>query len=138
MIGRIALVAFGLALAGCAGEPGDSPLEGTPWRLVQLDGQAIVPGTGDRAAHLVLQPATGRATGSGGCNRFTGGYQLQGDNLQIGPLAATKMACLENGTHEPAFFAALDRVRRWVVNGRQLLLTDANGALLLRLEAAGS
>ena len=36
----------------------------------------------------------GQAHGSGGCNRFSGGYTLAGKTLNIGPLATTKMACV--------------------------------------------
>ena len=135
---RIGIALLGLTLAACAGKQSATTLEGTEWRLVQLDGRAVMPERNGRAAHLLLQPASGRATGSGGCNRFAGGYQLHGDNLEIGPLAATKMACLNGGTNETAFLESLERVRRWAMNGRQLLLTDANGTVLLRLEATGS
>lgn len=136
MIRRIALVLLGLALAACAAKPTAITLEGTRWRLVQLDGQAVASEGGERAAHLVLQASSGRATGSGGCNRFSGSYQLRGDGLEFGPLAATKMACLQGGAHETAFLDALGRVRRWVVSGTQLALTDMNGIVLARFEAA--
>jgi len=135
MTSRIGFVLLGLALAACAGEPPDSALEGTPWRLVQIGGQAIVPGTGDRVVHLVLQPSSGRAAGFGGCNRFTGSYQLREDSLEFGALATTRMACLKGGERETAFLEALARVRRWAVAGQRLTLADANGMVLLGLDA---
>jgi len=135
---RIGIALLGLTLAACASKPNTITLEGTEWRLAQLDGRAVAPGRNGRAAHLLLQRSSGRATGSGGCNRFSGGYQLHGDSLEVGPLVATKMACLEGGADETAFLATLERVRRWAMHGRQLLLTDTNGTVLLRLEAAGS
>jgi heat shock protein HslJ len=135
---RIGIALLGLTLAACASKPKAPTLEGTEWRLVQLDGQAVMPERSGRAAHLLLQRSSDRAVGSGGCNRFTGGYQLHGDGLEIGPIVATKVACLDGGANETAFLATLERVRRWTMNGRQLLLADANGTVLLRLEAAGS
>ena len=35
----------------------------------------------------------GKVYGDSGCNRFTGGYSVNGDRMHIGPLASTMMAC---------------------------------------------
>ena len=37
----------------------------------------------------------GTLSGSSGCNRYSGSYQVDGDQLQIGALASTMMACLD-------------------------------------------
>jgi heat shock protein HslJ len=52
----------------------------------------------------------GQLFGSAGCNQYSGGYELDGRSLTIGPLASTRMACLEEGimAQETAFLQALE------------------------------
>jgi heat shock protein HslJ len=47
--------------------------------------------------HMILQVAESRVVGNGGCNGFSGTYQLdsKSNRLRFSPLMATKMACLE-------------------------------------------
>jgi heat shock protein HslJ len=74
----------------------------------------------------------GRVTGSGGCNRFFGPYEVDGGRLAIGPVASTRMACPEPegvGEQEAAFFAALERVATWSIREDRLQLRDEDGAL---------
>ncbi len=42
---------------------------------------------------LTLEFAQGRVSGSGACNRLSGGYGIEDGQLRAGGLAATKMAC---------------------------------------------
>ena len=74
-----------------------------------------------------------RVTGSGGCNRFSGSYQSDQRSLRFGPLASTRMACLDMDT-ETAFLRALERTRHYRIRGRTLDLLDAGGGLAARLE----
>ena len=67
-----------------------------------------------------------RVHGSGGCNRIAGPYRQEGDDLTIGPLAGTRMACADMAT-EQELLAALERVRGFAITGRNLALTDADG-----------
>jgi heat shock protein HslJ len=65
-----------------------------------------------------------------GCNRFFGGYELNGEALKFGPIGATKRACpdFEDGV-ETEYFKVLDATRRWrIVDGALELL---NGDLVL-------
>jgi heat shock protein HslJ len=78
---------------------------------------------------------TGRATGSGGCNRMTGSYELSGDRLSLGQMAGTLMACTEGMETERAFLDALGRVKGWRIAGQQLELLDAAGNMVARFEA---
>jgi heat shock protein HslJ len=81
----------------------------------------------------------GRVAGSGGCNRFSGGYTLEGDSLAIGPVASTRMACLEPegvGQQESAYFAALARVSSWSFREERLQLRAADGALQVEFRPA--
>ncbi|HEY9752877.1 MAG TPA: META domain-containing protein [Coleofasciculaceae cyanobacterium] len=70
---------------------------------------------------LTVEFANSKVFGSAGCNRFNGGYKTTGNQLAIGPLASTFMAC------EPAvmqqetrFLAALQGAQRYEVNDQGL------------------
>ena len=94
----------------------DAP-EGIEWSLVGGSGQT-----------LLLDG--GRATGSGGCNRFTGNYELEGDRLSFKPLASTRMACEQAVMRaEDEYFLALGETSR---------LTLADGALVLSAKTGPS
>ena len=59
--------------------------------LVSVPGGGEVPSGSD--ASLLLHPEERAATGSTGCNRFTGSYTLNGGRLSLGMTATTRMAC---------------------------------------------
>jgi heat shock protein HslJ len=42
-----------------------------------------------REPHLIFHAAEGRITGSGGCNRISGTYTLDGSSLEIGRVVST-------------------------------------------------
>ncbi len=76
----------------------DAALVGTTWQLSEL-----ITGTGpgvtvsDAAVEAELMLADdGWLTGSTGCNRLMGDYELVGDLLVLGELATTRMACLDD------------------------------------------
>jgi putative lipoprotein len=114
-----------------------TPLTGTLWVLTSLDDRPAPRNVTPRAAHLQFDAQTQQASGSGGCNRFSGGYTQSGARLRVEVLAATKMACLnDSGALEPAFFKALADSRRWQINGSELVLLDARGRARLRFRGA--
>ena len=99
-------------------------LTGADWVLA---GEA-----GSRAPFLRFEG--GRVAGLGGCNRFGGTYDHDGDRLSFSPLAATRMACPgEVMKVEQAFFDMLANVRQAKVEGSSLLLFDGAGKELARL-----
>jgi len=107
-----------------------APLRGTTWRLLMLEGQQVgvspPPGLPIELQLLVDKP---RIAGSGGCNRLIGGFSLQGGTLRFSQLASSQMACGPE-------VMDLERVRRWSVDRRSLLLQDAAGRTLLLFQAA--
>ena len=106
---------------------GATPLEKTYWRAIELAGKATPAQDTKREAHLVFQPG-GRLSGSDGCNRVTGTYQLKGDAVTFGPAAATGMACIDAAAEiERAFRDALKRAMRLTLTGDRLDLFDAAG-----------
>ncbi|RYY81872.1 MAG: META domain-containing protein [Comamonadaceae bacterium] len=136
----LAVLALGAVLSGCSsGISLDEPIEGPVWRLVQLGGQPVEPGPeAARDPHVQFDPQ-GRAVGSGGCNRFSGGYTRSGAELRLSQLGATRMACADaaRNSNETAFFQALQTTASYrLIGPGQMVLLDAGGRTLARLDAA--
>jgi len=74
-------------------------------------------------------------SGAGGCNRFIGGYQLNGDQLTFGQTAGTMMACADEMDIEREFFTILRQVRKARISGQQLELLDEADRPVARFEA---
>lgn len=57
----------------------------------------------------------GRVAGNGSCNRFTGTVTISADALKVGPLASTRMACLNDnvGAQEDKYLKALGAATRY-------------------------
>jgi heat shock protein HslJ len=114
---------------------GAESLENTYWKLMYLGDAPVAAAPRQHEPHLILNSATRLAGGSGGCNRFSGSYKLNGDRLSLGSMTATMMACLEGMETEKAFLDTLGRVQRWRITGQQLELLDAAGNVVARFEA---
>ena len=135
-----AMLAASLLLASCASAtPGATPspepgtIAGVTWLLEDLGGQAPVEGS-PVTAHFADD---GALFGSGGCNRFSGTYEVDGATLAVGDaLPATMMACAEDVMAlEAAFFTALTSARGFAVEDETLTLNDESGAALGTLVA---
>jgi heat shock protein HslJ len=136
----------GFAQSGTVGDKGTTesvegasvPLEKTEWRLIRL-GRAAVKGDDlHRQPQLVLDPVSHRASGSGGCNRIMGGYELKGDKLTFARMASTMMACPGGMETEQKFLKALGQVKRWKIAKEQLELMDGSGKMVAVFEVADS
>lgn len=91
------------------------------WQLVQLDGQPLAAGVKPPVIHFEVHSVRGFA----GCNRFTATVkEVSPGEIDVGPAAATKMACPpEQMDLEQKFLAGLDKVNRYSFMGGQLALT---------------
>jgi putative lipoprotein len=119
--------------AGGAARP-TQPLEGTDWKLTQL-GDTSVAAAEPRAPYFVLDSATHRVAGSGGCNRLMGSYEVHDDRLSFGQMAGTMMACSAGMETEQAFLRIFPHVTSWKITGQQLELLDATDKVLARFQA---
>ena len=104
----------------------DAPLEKTEWRLVWLGRTKIEAGTPQQMPYFQLDPDSHRVSGSGGCNRLMGSYELAGDHLKFTQMAMTRMACIHGGDTEINFSKALDQVTQWRIVKGKLLFMDAD------------
>jgi len=130
-----ALLALSLSACSTPPPPPDAPLENTYWKLMEIGGRPAQVFHNQREAHFVLQKARKGVGGSSGCNRLTGSYTLEGAQLRFGPMAGTRMACLQGAEQERLFLETLPEVARWHITGNRLDLLDAQGAVLASFEA---
>ena len=95
-------------------------LLGTAWVLADLAGTPVI--TNSKAS--LTFPEVGRAAGNGSCNRFTGTVTITGDTLKFGPLASTRMACMDGGVsaQEDAYLKALAAANRYEYRDPDLLI----------------
>ncbi|WP_218509551.1 META domain-containing protein [Variovorax sp. dw_308] len=135
---RLACAGIALAaLSACSSVSLDEPLEGTPWRLTQLDGQQVMFGADPKIDPTIqFDAGTQRVSGSGGCNNLSGGYRRSGNALRIGPLASTRKACIDadRSRLEGRFLAALEATAGYTVKGGQLTLLDGRSMPLAVLD----
>jgi heat shock protein HslJ len=117
----IAVSCLALALLAAPAMAHSEKLAGADW---VLSGD-----TSQRAPFLRFE--AGRVAGLGGCNRFGGKYQLDGDRLSFSTLMATRMACQPDRMKtEQAFFDMLARVKAMKLAGDRLELLDGAGKVL--------
>ena len=134
---RVMMIALALA-GGCTTSAGEVPLIGTTWYLVELNGAGTIPMTGEGRPHLIFEDES-RLSGSGGCNRFSGPYVMDGARIRrAGPFISTEMACAQRelNAQEVAFLNALGLVVHYEIAGRTLSLFSAGGRVVAKFEAA--
>ena len=113
------LIAVTLA-AGCGDDDDDgsalASLDGTSWSLAEGKGVTV-----PIEFTMTVAFAGGTASGSSGCNRFTGAYEEVGRSVSFGPLATTRTACADEVmTAEHAYLAALESVSSWSATDAEL------------------
>jgi heat shock protein HslJ len=107
---------------------------------IVLDGQEV-PGVAEAKVTIAFTEE-GNVQGYGGCNRFFGGYRLEGDLITFSAIASTRRYCEETMAVEDALFMALGRVTRLKVSVDGLTLFSEDGsteimALVERVESDG-
>ncbi|MCJ7451227.1 MAG: META domain-containing protein [Steroidobacteraceae bacterium] len=131
-IGLVTCCALLVPLDAATAAPDTGSLDGSAWVLTAVAGRQVPGG-----ATVTLQFASGRLSGSDGCNRFAGGYSTTGSAFEASPqLATTAMACPEGvETEARAFIAALAAAKGYQIDGARLLLLSSDGTTLVSLAA---
>lgn len=111
-------------------------LEGTYWQLTRLgDEPAPAELEGQREPHFILDANEGRAAGTGGCNRFSGSYEVEGATISFGMMAVTSMACIDDADVDRELAAALEKAATYRLHDDHLELVDAGGAVVATFTA---
>ena len=116
------------AASDTGAKPG-APLENTFWKLVAIGDAPAVALAASREAGFTLHPG-GRLSGSGGCNRLLGKYELGADTLRLVPAGMTMMACAnESMMQEGDFLSALKMTTGYRITGDTLELRGGDRVL---------
>ena len=142
----ITLLGAMIALSGCETMPtqtsasqisaiNQANLVQRTWTATQL-GNSMLKTEANRQnlPYLNFDAATQTVTGSDSCNRIRASYAAGRDTLQLGQLATTRMACLNNNNLDQKFHEALNKVTHYQVYGKTLKLLDRHGNLLIQFE----
>ena len=91
----------------------------------------------DGESELFVQfEADGQLAGYGGCNRFHGTYQLNGNTISIGPLGVTRMACPSQiMSFEISFIDALQTAATVARAETRIALRNDQGQATARFDA---
>lgn len=101
------------------------------WVVERIDGRGVV----DSSRTTLTFDAQGQIAGRAGCNRYTGGYRLQGAAFEVRGVATTRMACVPAlMEQERRFLAMLGQVERWQIqpDGSLVLSTADQRSILAR------
>ncbi len=107
----------------------------TQWNLIELNGSPVnVPGN-EGQVYIYLQQEGDKLSGSDGCNRFFGSYDLNGASLQFHSVAQTLMACRGAFTdREAEFVDALKLVTGYQIS-ENILQLKVDDRVLARFQA---
>lgn len=104
----------------------DNNWEDKRWVLAELKGVPVQLSGTNRDAHLFFSPSDKRYTGSGGCNRINGSYEISKRNkIRFGDAVATRMTCPDI-RFENTFLSALKEVDSYELYNKTMLLKDGN------------
>lgn len=109
-----------------------SNLEGVSWSLdsyLSREGntECLLPYT-----EVTALFESGRVSGNGGCNSYTGSYVTEGDSINISGVISTLMFCMDNiSSQESDYFMNLNRAATYNISGNLLRMMDANGTTIL-------
>lgn len=94
------------------------------------NGERIPPQT--KSSFLNLNDDLNKIHGNAGCNTFNGALKIEGQNLKIGPLMATKKLCSEHMEQERKFLEQLEKANTFKLEGAELtLLIDGVPVMVL-------
>jgi putative lipoprotein len=105
-------------------------LAGSEWRPVEIRGEAV----NVNGMAFVRFGTDGKVSGSGGCNRFFGQYEIEGTKLTLSRLGSTRKACPEPlMTLEYRFLGTLRDTAGFERRRARLTLRDDKGRTIMRL-----
>jgi heat shock protein HslJ len=106
------------------------------WKLIELTGNKIpVKARQNSEAHFILKTGDNKVAGNGGCNSFSGTYELlEGNRIRFSKMISTMMAC-ENMDTEYGLLKVFETADNYTLKGDTLSLNKARMTPLAKFEA---
>jgi len=107
------------------------------WKLTSLDGKEVkTSAEQEREVHFILKDKDSRITGFGGCNSFSGSFELKKDSkIEFSKIISTLRACPDVEFEEHKFLDVFNKTTSYTVDGDHLTLKDKSGKTLALFEA---
>ena len=109
-----------LAMSSCRSVEKATPLSSIngEWNIIEVNGSKVTPGESRTLPFIAFDTATGRVSGSSGCNRMMGSFDVNAKpgTIELGALASTRMACPDM-SGERELLQVLDKVVRFEAEG---------------------
>lgn len=114
----------------------NADLEGTYWKLVELNNQQIRPTPDNRREiHIQFRKESSKLEGFAGCNTIAGQYTVDKNNrLGISSILSTRMACDDLGL-ETVLVKVLETADSYTIKGFELSLSKGGIAPLAKFKA---
>jgi heat shock protein HslJ len=100
------------------------------FHLLSINDEPVKPSQSGEKLTFIIQPDVAQISGFAGCNRFFGPFSLNADTLEIGMIAATKMACMDNNQEQKYLSCLSGQKFLWRLEGERLFLRNAEQALV--------
>ena len=99
--------------------------------VVAVDGQDMA-GQGI-TINIEMSEKENRISGNNSCNEYSGNFENPESNeVEFGPMMATKMYCMEKAKIESAYMSQLALVKKAELKNDFLRLMDADGTVLIK------
>lgn len=117
-------------------DPGEAALYGRKWALTEVNGAAVRAGK----PYIEFDREAKRFSGDSGCNRISGGFELNGVNLKFSRVISTRRACLDGEAQqvESNFLRSIEQTTRYRIRGDVLRLNAGGPAVLVFRSEAGT
>lgn len=104
------------------------------WKIEKIEGKSIDKSLSENEAFLGFDTAKKSVYGSTGCNRLTGSFDIDANNvLDLSKMGSTRMMC-KDMTTETMVLEALQKVKTFKVDKKgNLLLTNEKGNAVIEL-----
>ncbi|MEC7377223.1 MAG: META domain-containing protein [Pseudomonadota bacterium] len=124
---QVRLTVDGEAYSGCGGDR-QRLFRGALWIVDDIGDTGII----DRSRVTIEFLDNNRIAGRASCNRYSGSYELRGEGIEVGPVAATRMACAPALMAQEQRFLDILQAATDIRIGQQgeLLLTSAGGKVI--------
>jgi heat shock protein HslJ len=134
----ICIAGAALAMSSCRSVEKAIPLSSIngEWNIIEVNGSKITPGESRTLPFIAFDTATGRVSGSSGCNRMMGSFDVNAKpgSLELGAMAGTRMMCPDMTT-ERNVLSALAQVKGYKKAGKdKLYLCNASNRPVITLE----